>query len=615
MSGTTSMPVVRGRAATIVETRTSASPVVFHTPDGDVTANVFKARSPDVELSGVQVSLLEESDAQGGARYAVMVDDPWWGRRIQPVPYQPAPFTTDIVMGYRIEARILIDHEPTNGEGLSLELTWHTAEDGPVVGWFPDVHNSLMWSEALQTYVKGPDLVWPITTRHDPSRDEDGWAAFYWPGLRFEDVILPRGHGAIFQRAGDELYDGWLADGNALKRHLSGAEWVYRGCRKPAAKGSPAVFDIKHATVTFAGAPGAVYEFGALDEDNPPSGGGVLGPDGRDTQLLEPAEYWAWQHDDSIGLGDRVGFEVEPGETITVNLPAMRTSGLLVYKGGAEPAAGVTVYLGSSTIPLGQTDESGYFDSPDGVGDINDPELGYQSPGAAYGNVVYMVTGGRLATARWLVWREPAADHPNFRALPGAVHVYRTNDGATFAMEEAKGDLYSYVTKQRLPRNSPAQELDGLGMWDPSSVTFYTYRIRNSMNEVLGQRQLEPLVINMPSSGYTFPPGPSLGGKIHGCVLRQSREQVEGTDAPFKLIEFGQHAWFMEHRQLPSDPAMTPTTCFADLVCPYCGGRAWVEPDEGAYVRGYCQYCAAVWGVAMKTDCRTHFQTKSLPPG
>ncbi|MFQ6098929.1 MAG: hypothetical protein ACE5O2_14460, partial [Armatimonadota bacterium] len=477
--------VVRGKPVRAIETSATASPVVFHTPDGDVTANVYKARNPDAELPGVQVSLLSETDDEGVTVYAVMVDDPWWGRRIEPVPYQRAPFTTDIVMGYRIEARVVIDDVPTNGEGVSLELRWWTVEDGEVVGWFPDVHNSLMWSDTQQTYVKGPELVWPITTRHDPNRNEDGWAAFYWPGLRYEDVILPKGHGAIFQRATDELYDGWLGEGNSLKRYVSGAEWVYRGHRLPAAEGSPAVFDIKRAAVTFVGSPGAVYEYGALDDDNPPTGGGTLDANGEDTQLLEPTEYWAWQHDDNVGLGDRVGFEVKPGETKTVSLPAMRSSGLLVYKGGAEPAAGVTVYLGSTTTPLGQTDESGYFDHPQGVGDINDPELGYQSPGAGYGNVVYMVTGGRIATSRWLVWREPSADHPNFRAIPGAVHVYRTNDAAKFEMEEAKGDLYSYVTKQRLPRNSQAQELDGMGIWDPGSVTFFTYQVRNSLDEVL----------------------------------------------------------------------------------------------------------------------------------
>ena len=604
--------------AKAIETRTTGSPVVFETPGGLVTVYVYKARDPDVELSGVEVTLLEE-EGSSPPRYRVMVDDPWWGRRIQPAQYTPPPFTEHIVMGYRLEARTLLDGLPQNGEGLSLEVTWQTAEDGQAVGWFPDVHNSLMWSLERQTYVKGPELVWPIVSRYDPNRDQDGWAGLDWPGLRTEDVILPKGHGSIFQRATDELYDGWLGEeGNELTRYVAKAEWVYQTLRQPAVEGSPAVFDIRSATVTFVGAAGADYDYGLLDEDNPATGGGTLGGNGQAVEQLEPSQYWVWQHDDSVGIGDRVSFTVTPGEQRTVSLPAMRTSGILVYEGGAKPAVGVTIYKGSTNIPLGQTDSSGYWSGEEAPGDINDPVWGYQSPGAGYGGVVYAVMGGRLGTAKWLVWRDEGADHPNFKYVPGGVWVRRQEDSAAYEVEEAPGRYWSYVTKQRVPRNSQADSIPtqdpNIRIWDPSTVVRYHYEVLRGQ-EVTGITQLQPPELNAPSGGYIFMPGPTIGGKVKGNLLREAEEQVSGTDAPFKLLEFGRHEWFLEHRQLAAGEGGQHCTCLADLLCPYCGGRAWVEPDEPPYYRGYCQYCTAIWEEAMKTDCRGYFESRTVKAG
>ncbi|MFQ6133598.1 MAG: hypothetical protein ACE5R4_16275 [Armatimonadota bacterium] len=599
-----------------IERKRTESPVVFETPAGLIVVFVYKARNPDVDLPGVEVTLLEEGGTP--ARYRVMVDDPWWGRRIQPAEFKEAPFTEHIVMGYRLEARTLLDGVPQNGEGLSLELVWETAEDGEVVGWFPDVHNSLIWSSQEQTYVRGPEPVWPIVTRYDGSRAEDGWAGFDWPGLRSEDVILPKGHGSIFQRASDELYDGWLGEeGNELPRYVKSAEWVYKTLRQPAVEGSPAIFDLKPGTVTFVGAAGADYEYGLFDQDNPATGGGTLDQSGQAERELEPCEYWAWQHDDAVGIGDRVSFTLEPGEEKTVNLPAMRTSGILVYEGGAKPAAGVTIYKGSTNIPLGQTDQNGYWTGQEAPGDINDPVLGYQSPGAGYAGVVYAVMGGRMATAKWLVWRDIGVDHPNFKFVPGGVWVRRQEDGGAYAVEEAAGRHWSYVTEEPVPRNSQADSIPTgdpeVRLWDPSTVVRYHYEVLRG-EEVLGITQLEPPETNQPSGGHIFSPGPTIGGKVKGDLLRQDEDQVSGTDAPFKLIEFGRHEWFLEHRQLASGGGQH-STCFADLLCPYCGGRAWVEPDEHPYYRGYCQYCTATWGVGMKTDCRGYFESKALGVG
>jgi hypothetical protein len=68
----------------------------FATADGIIIAYVYKARTPDVMLDAVNVYLVEELPEAGipepTGQYVVMVDDQYWGRRIEPAAFAPAPF-------------------------------------------------------------------------------------------------------------------------------------------------------------------------------------------------------------------------------------------------------------------------------------------------------------------------------------------------------------------------------------------------------------------------------------------------------------------------------------------------------------------------------------------
>ena len=158
---------------------------VFAPEEGLVTNYIYQARNPDVELNGVNVFLVAEK--QGGqftGRYAVMVDDAYWGRRIQPSRFMEPPFTETLVMGYRLAGTILHDEVPQEGANVSLAVALEAVEDQQVIFWDSEEYNRLVWSQALQTYVSGAEVTAPVTT------DENG----NW------EYIVPKGHGALYQR-------------------------------------------------------------------------------------------------------------------------------------------------------------------------------------------------------------------------------------------------------------------------------------------------------------------------------------------------------------------------------------------------------------------------------
>ena len=76
-----------GAQGIIVEGAAAADgEVVFSTPEGDVAATVLKAAGPGVVLPEVQVWLVRRS-GEGPGHYALMVDDAYWGVRVQPAEF------------------------------------------------------------------------------------------------------------------------------------------------------------------------------------------------------------------------------------------------------------------------------------------------------------------------------------------------------------------------------------------------------------------------------------------------------------------------------------------------------------------------------------------------
>ncbi len=102
-------------------------------------------------------------------------------------------------------------------------------------------------------------------------------------------------------------------------------------------------------------------------------------------------------------------------------------------------------------------------------------------------------------------------------------------------------------------------------------------------------------------------------GKIHGGVVTGCQAEI-GLTLPeaYRIgLEFGEHEWFTQVTAVSGGRR----ACFADLLCPYCGGPTWRDPDANGYVRGFCWQCAQMFGTGEAMDGRTHFQTPTLAPG
>jgi hypothetical protein len=214
------------RGVVVQEGVTVSGMVVFPLASGEVVARVYQARNPDVWLDEVCVGLVAETGNDDGptplapsrqratatagpaslrscgpsgetasatatagftGRFALLVDDAYWGRRVQPGAFVAAPLGEDIVMGYRLSGSIRREGAPLAGEPVSLEVRLQTAEDGVVVLWDSEEYNRLAWSDTAGTFVAGPEVAAPIMT------DANG----NW------EYIVPCGDGAVYQRAGE----------------------------------------------------------------------------------------------------------------------------------------------------------------------------------------------------------------------------------------------------------------------------------------------------------------------------------------------------------------------------------------------------------------------------
>ncbi len=108
----------------------------FEVTDGTISGQVFKARGPDVALAGVRVWLVQEMwRGLPVERYAVLVDDGYWGVRVQGTEFRAAPFAETFVMGYRLQGRVLENGAPIQGAQVSLETELATESDGRVLFW------------------------------------------------------------------------------------------------------------------------------------------------------------------------------------------------------------------------------------------------------------------------------------------------------------------------------------------------------------------------------------------------------------------------------------------------------------------------------------------------
>jgi len=220
------------RGITVARALTDAGEAEFVTPTGTVSASVYRARTPDVTLDGAAVYLVEELPAAGAGapteRYALMVDDSYWGRRIQPCSFAAAPQSEQFVMGYRLRGQVLSDGAPIVGGNISLELTLMTAEQGEAIAWDSLEYNELVYSSELDTYVAGAQVLAPIRT------DAEG---------RWE-FLAPKGHGAYYQRQGDLRDDSPETAAQELARYVERVRMAYKGRLLEVVEGTEAVLNI-----------------------------------------------------------------------------------------------------------------------------------------------------------------------------------------------------------------------------------------------------------------------------------------------------------------------------------------------------------------------------------
>ncbi len=654
-----------GKHGLTVAHQKSGATVVFETPEGTVSARVLKAETPDEYLDNVDVHLVEEvtdeaedieSDpSEGGeltGRYAVMVDDPYWGRRIQPAAFTEAPLSETFVMGYELTIQVVKGAAPVENATVSLALEWLTDDDGVVKGWLqPDEFNGLTYSAELETYVESGEVFGRIMT------DAEGRAGLFTPGLGWSRLILPKGHGAPYQRVGDRRDDSPETAAETQARGVQRIVALCQGRAKEVSEGSPATIDLAGGTLRITGPPGSSVQVMYYGEGSL-LGGGTYELDWLTGQLelsdLRPGE-WHVFHFRKIGSyvdtnygGPRVKATVRAGETTELSLGSLtdysgssweRLVGR-VYRWGAEPAAGVTIYElrqqleppGTRWKAAGVTGADGFFDltadpnDPDPLDGwaIDDPTWGYfLFPTGTYHDVVL---GGRVVSVRQTTlpelglapWRKGAYRHENFATVEGGI-TFRERDGkvgGSFSSEELP-DGMGFVSAP-LPK-TPYTGLTGDDgtlaklNWEavrPDGSVVETFQIGDDQNVC------EPGLpfYSRRSVGVAFPKT-ATGGKIVGNVLRRD-EHVVRADLPESArvgLEFGRHEWFLEVRHQSSEGVWT---CFADIVCPYCGGPAWLDPDRTEsplLKRGYCTQCAAEFGQAQAMDCRGYFESIALP--
>ncbi len=608
--------------------RTSAGVAVFDLAEGQVEANVYKARDPDVVLGGVAVYLVQRLDTEGQLveEYVVMVDDEYWGRRIQPEAFQEAPFAETFVMGYRLRGQILHDGVPQEGANVSFEVVLDTAADGEVIVWDSEEYNELVYSPSLETYVEGPTVLTPVRT------GTDGWCEY----------IVPRGDGAIYQRPDDRRDDTEQTRLEPLTRSVAEVRLVYRGRKAVVAEGSPAVINICSGKLNITGTPSAWVRVGPLDDAGelyqvPPPGqlelSGLVQGEYSIVQFKRTAGG-AW---DAEWGCPRVIAEVKMGETASVDLPPMehyeglnRVCGR-VYERPGVPAVGIEVVVIDMEMAelvgvAAVTDEDGFWSvtiPPEGLGGelyIHDPQWGSLPVlGMPYSDVVL----GARACSAWQemfkpqAWRKGSLGHSNFQYVPGAIRVTDLEAEEEFATTEAA--YGGWVTVEPLPAYAYVGDIGDLLINGPR---LRHYRI------MCGDEVVDPdfTVRFQPFEGADTIPGryraaayqPEkkilMGSKIHGNVVRGRWERigVELPEAARVGLEYGAHQPYAECRIVGLESGKWSGV--GDWLCPYCGGPA--ERDPGAEVpRGFCRQCAEIFGYGKAMDCRSYFRSPTMPAG
>jgi len=599
----------------------------FSTAGGSVQGTVLKAQDPDVVLVSAQVWLVEEmEEEQPAGRYAVMVDDPYWGLRIQAAAFAEAPIDEILVMGYRLAGRVLENGTPIAGANVSFEVTLTTDEDGDVLLWDSEEYNELVYSATLNTWVEGPSIVSAVRTD----------VAGEW------ETIVPKGHGAIYQRATDRRDESSETASRPLSRCVSKINAVYRGEKAEALEGSVAVIDRKSCTLRVTGTPGAWVTVSTMDDVGqahlvPPSGEVVINGLPRcEHSVVQYKRSTGGSWDSTWGCA-RQNATLVPGATTDIDMGPMeeyplsadRVSGR-VYERMGVPASGVDIVaIDLETYEIvgtvATTDGSGLWsaDVPvEGFGGelfIHDATWGSVPVlGSTYSDIVL---GARVYSS-WLdafrpeAWRKGDFGHKNFPYVPDGLWLEDAGTSEEFEIEEA---LYGgWQTIEALPKYAHVADTSALINGGP---VLRLYNIVDPWGIIEADVQLgtqpfeawETPTGMFRASGYYPEAKHLIGGKIHGNVLDHSNTAIDADhpEAGRFGLEFGEELAHVEMRS-GANGELCDYSAVTGLVCPYCGGPAWRDPGPGVAARGYCCQCAVKFGLATAMDCRTYFRSPTV---
>ncbi len=628
----------------------------------------LRAELPDIPITATddpefRVGLLHHPDDEW--LYALVLDDPHEGRLIRPHKWMGADYLdnrlTVFVTCWAPDTLLVVDGAAGQAYvPVDIELHWQTSS-GTYAGWWQPAYPfpNLVWNGS--TYVRGSSSQALFVT------DDSGIVRAAWTEDGY--VLFPRGHGAWGQRTEDRMWDGpdapypervltaaYLCYGAALPVAPPFRPQFYCGDRAVVEEGEGALLDVAGATVTVTGPPstlvrmhwkGTSYRFqGSTDSTGTLVFTGV--PGGEYHIVSKPLEL----NPNRITRGMlRKKVEVPAGHLTSVSLgdvslvPDDVVQGRL-YWYGAEPAAGVTVhalYTGPPADPVHKTEKTtttasdGFWEFVQQLGPgeqlykvwVETPYGYWEAHRPAPWSIVYwnIALGGRVALDA-VPWGDAGA-HINVRSMSPPAYLRRAGRDEVYCCFVRDDDHGWFYSELGLHDYSAADQQE---MWeivaDDGTVLLWGipgyYDPRLDWPRVSGD--------DMGSAHRV-----TVGGKIHGNVLRSSDRKLEETTTPLLEeaarmgLEHGTLAWGLDlrHRteqvgptllsgqrisQAPGEDQQVTTRalCHLAMLCPYCGAPVWRLPNTDTYRRGYCMQCAEAWVVPDATDARTYFETITI---
>jgi hypothetical protein len=114
---------------------TTAGGYVQFTGSPIMSANVW--RYQDWGLALPRCKVLQVRSNEDPTKYVLMVDDDYWGRRIQPASFTAPPFAEDFDLGRLLAVAYEYDGERINDQPVNWVYWMRTAEDGLLRGLLP----------------------------------------------------------------------------------------------------------------------------------------------------------------------------------------------------------------------------------------------------------------------------------------------------------------------------------------------------------------------------------------------------------------------------------------------------------------------------------------------